>query len=157
MLSSLVNFPLYILLRDLLVHVIICHCDKWLPQHFTYIYSVDTTLYPYALPLIYISYSFSSLCLSCNLSSSLRLLHYWSYIQTDSIGDTQGFSGKTPITPSGGFSVETLTGVTLLWKTELNRSISTVEDGIPKWLQHYYKMCCKKGGCCERWACIIWR
>jgi len=26
------NFPLYILLRDLLVCVIICHCDKWLLQ-----------------------------------------------------------------------------------------------------------------------------
>ena len=50
----------------------------------------------------------------------------------DSIGDTQGFSSKTPIIPSGGFSVETLTGVTLSWKTELNRSISAVEDGIPK-------------------------
>jgi len=31
----------------------------------------------------------------------------------DSIGDAWGFSGKTPITPSRGFSVETLTGVTL--------------------------------------------
>jgi len=30
----------------------------------------------------------------------------------DSIGDAWCFSGKTPITPSGGFSVETLTGVT---------------------------------------------
>ena len=30
----------------------------------------------------------------------------------DSIGDTWGFSGKTPITPSRGFSIETLTGVT---------------------------------------------
>ena len=50
----------------------------------------------------------------------------------ESIGDAQGFSGKTPITPSGGFSVETLTGVTPLWKTELDRSISAVEDGIPR-------------------------
>jgi len=48
----------------------------------------------------------------------------------DSIGDAQGFSGKIPITPSRGFSVETLTGVTLLWKTKLNRSISAIEDGI---------------------------
>jgi len=47
---------------------------------------------------------------------------------------------------SGGFSVEILTGVTLLWKTELNRSISAIEDGIPGWLQHHHKMCCKKGG-----------
>jgi len=46
------------------------------------------------------------------------------------IGDTQGFSGKAPITPSGGFSIETLTGVTSLWKTELNRSISAMKDRI---------------------------
>jgi len=31
----------------------------------------------------------------------------------ENIGDAWGFSGKTPITPSGGFSVEILTGVTL--------------------------------------------
>jgi len=30
----------------------------------------------------------------------------------DSRGDAQGFSGKTPITPSRGFSIKTLTGVT---------------------------------------------
>jgi len=52
----------------------------------------------------------------------------------DSIGDARGFSGKTPITPSGDFSVETLTGVTPSWKTKLNRSISAVEDGISRWL-----------------------
>ena len=50
----------------------------------------------------------------------------------NSIGDAWGFSGKTPISPSRGFSIETLTGVTLSWKTELNRSISAVEDGIPR-------------------------
>ena len=49
----------------------------------------------------------------------------------ESIGDVRDFIGKTPITPSGGFSVEILTGVTLSWKTELNRSIPTMEDGIP--------------------------
>jgi len=38
------------------------------------IYSVDTLLYPYALPFIQSPYPFSSLCLSCNLSSSLRSL-----------------------------------------------------------------------------------
>ena len=32
----------------------------------------------------------------------------------DSIGDTWGFSSKTPITLNRDFSVETLTGVTLL-------------------------------------------
>ena len=31
----------------------------------------------------------------------------------DVIGDAQGFSGIAPIIPSGGFSVGTLTGVTL--------------------------------------------
>ena len=52
----------------------------------------------------------------------------------DVIGDAQGFSSIAPITPSRGFSVETLTGVTLLWKTKLNRSISTLKDEIPEWL-----------------------
>jgi len=64
----------------------------------------------------------------------------------ESIGDAQGFSGKTSITPSGGFSVEILIGVTLSWKTELNRSISAVKDRIPRWLQHCHEMCCEKGG-----------
>ena len=54
----------------------------------------------------------------------------------ESIEDTQGFIGKTPITLSRGFSIETLTGVTPSWKTELNRSIPTMEDGIPRGLQH---------------------
>ena len=66
------------------------------------------------------------------------------------IEDAQGFSGKAPITLSEGFSVEILTEVTPSWKTELNRSISTVEDRILKWLQHHQKMCCKKGGHCGR-------
>jgi len=75
----------------------------------------------------------------------------------ESIGDAQGFSGKTPIILSGGFSIETLTEVTLSWKTKLNKSISTVEDGIPGWLQHCHKTYCKKGGCHGRQACMIWR
>jgi len=75
----------------------------------------------------------------------------------DSIGDVQGFSGKTSITLSGGFSVKTLTGVTPSWKTELNRSISTMEDRIPRWLQHRHKTCCEKGGHHGRQACIVWR
>jgi len=64
---------------------------------------------------------------------------------------------KTPITLSGGFSVETLTGATPSWKTELNRSISAVEDGIPGGLQHHHKMCCEKGGRCGRQACRVQR
>ena len=75
----------------------------------------------------------------------------------DIIGDAWGFSGKASITPSRDFSVETLTGVTLLWKTKSNKSISAMEDRIPRWLQHYYKMCCEKSGCYGRQACIIRR
>ena len=75
----------------------------------------------------------------------------------DSIGDAQGFSGKTPITLSRDFSVETLAGVTLSWKTKLNRSISTVEDRIPRGLQYYYKTYYEKDGYRGRQACIIWR
>ena len=40
----------------------------------TCINSIDTFLYPYALLSIQFPYSFSRLCLSCNLSSSLRSL-----------------------------------------------------------------------------------
>ena len=74
-----------------------------------------------------------------------------------SIGDARSFIGKTSITPSRGFSVEILTGVTPSWKTELNRSISAVEDRTPGGLQHCHKMCCKKGGHRERQACMFWR
>jgi len=75
----------------------------------------------------------------------------------ESLGDAWGFIGKTPITLSGDFSIETLTGVTPSWKTKLNRSIPTVEDGIPGGLQHYHKTCCEKGSCCGRQACMFWR
>ena len=50
----------------------------------------------------------------------------------DIIGNAWGFSGKASIIPSRDFCVETLTGVTLSWKTELNRSISAMEDRIPE-------------------------
>ena len=73
----------------------------------------------------------------------------------ESIGDAQGFSSNTPITPSGGFSVETLTGVTPSWKTKLDRSISAMKDRIPRWMQHCHKMCCKKGGHRGRQACMF--
>jgi len=71
------------------------------------------------------------------------------------IGEAQGFSGKAPITLSRDFSVKILTGITLSWKTELNRSISAMEDGISRRLQHHHKMCCEKDSCHERQACII--
>ena len=74
-----------------------------------------------------------------------------------SIENTWGFSSNTSITPSRDFSVEILIGVTLSWKTKLNRSISTMEDGIPRWLQHHHKMCYEKGGCHGRQACMFWR
>jgi len=75
----------------------------------------------------------------------------------ESIGDARGFSSNTPITPSGSFSVETLTGLTPSWKTELNRSISVMEDGIPGGLQHRHETCCEKGGHRGRRACMVQR
>ena len=92
-----------------------------------------------------------------NYQTSKLQYNYQSYIQTDNIEDVQSFSIKAPITPSGGFSVETLTEVTPSWKTKSNRSISTMENRIPRWLQHRCKACCKKDGCYERQACIIRR
>ena len=73
----------------------------------------------------------------------------------ESIGNAQSFSSNTPITPSRSFSVETLTGLTPSWKTELNRSISVMEDRIPGGLQHCHEMCCEKGGHCGRRACMV--
>ena len=64
---------------------------------------------------------------------------------------------KTPITLNRSFSVETLTGLTPSWKTELNRSISVMEDGIPGGLQHHYETCCEKGGRRGRRACMVQR
>jgi len=75
----------------------------------------------------------------------------------ESIEDAQGFSSNTSITPSGSFSVETLTELTPSWKTELNRSISVMEDGIPRRLQHCHETCCEKGGCHRRQACMVQR
>ena len=97
-----------------------------------------------SIRVIFIDYQTSEL--QCN---------YQSYIQTDSIGDAWGFSGTTSITLSRGFSIETLTRVTQLWKTELNRSIPAVEDGIPRGLQHHHKTCCEKGGHYGRQACMF--
>ena len=76
---------------------------------------------------------------------------------TESIGETRSFSSITPITLSGGFSIETLTGVTPLWKTKLNRSITVLEDRIPGGLQYCHKTCCKKSGYCGRQTCMFWR
>jgi len=75
----------------------------------------------------------------------------------ESIRNARGFSSNTPITPSRSFSVETLTGLTPSWKTELNRSISVIEDGIPGRLQHRHEMCCEKGGRRGRRACMVQR
>ena len=40
------NFPLYILLRDLLICIIIYHCDKWLPQQPVSETSVSNSKWP---------------------------------------------------------------------------------------------------------------
>jgi len=64
---------------------------------------------------------------------------------------------KSTINDLDSFSVETLTGATLSWKTELNRSISAMEDGISRRLQHCHKTCCEKGGHHGRQACMVQR
>ena len=81
-------------------------------------------------------------------SSIIRLVNYsvtTSLIQSVSIGD------------AWGFSVETLTGATPSWKTELNRSISAMEDRRPGGLQHCHKTCCEKGSHHGRRACMVQR
>ena len=50
-------------------------CVYHIVELWTCINSVDTFMYPYALPILLFPYPSSSLCLSCNLSSSLRSLH----------------------------------------------------------------------------------
>ena len=45
--------------------------------------------------------------------------------------------------------------MTLLWKTESNRSISIIEDRISELLHYYYKACYEKGSYHRRWACIV--
>jgi len=116
----------YLALSPWFPHVLNPHVYL-IDEPWTCINSVDTFLYPYTLPILQFPYPFSSLCLSCNLSSSLRSLQ-------DIIEDAQSFSSKAPITPSRGFSVETLIVVTPSWKTKLNRSISAMKDGISGWL-----------------------
>ena len=81
-----------------------------------------------SIEVIFINYQTSEL--QCN---------YQSYIQRNTIGDAWGFRGIAPITTSGGFSIETLTGVqfyhgrlswievSLSWKTEfLDYCITTI-------------------------------
>ena len=46
-----------------------------------------------------------------NYQTSKLQCNYQSYIQVYNIEDVQGFSSIAPITPSGGFSGKTLTGV----------------------------------------------
>ena len=50
----------------------------------------------------------------------------------ESIGDAQGFSSNTPITPSRSFSVKTLTGLTPSWKTEYPESCSTAMKRVAR-------------------------
>jgi len=38
---------------------------------------------------------------------------------------------------------------------QVESSISTIEDRIPRWLKYCCKMCCEKGGCYERQALIV--
>ena len=66
--------------------------------------------------------------------------NYQSYIQVYTIEDTWGFSSIAPITPSRDFNGETLIDMkTLSQKTELDRSISVMEDRISELLYYHYK------------------
>jgi len=49
------------------------------------IYSVDTFLYPYTLPLVYHPFTSSSFCLKCNLSSKLSVVATTHYNSTRSM------------------------------------------------------------------------
>ena len=101
---------------------------------------------------IAIEYQKSSLIrvIFINYQTSELQCNYQSYIQRNTIGDAWGFRGIALIATSGGFSIETLIEVTPSQKTKSNRSISTMKNRIPKWLQHYHKACCKKDSCCRR-------
>ena len=60
------------------------------------------------------------------------------------------FSSKAPITLSGGFSVETLTGVSLPWKTEYPDDCSTVGRYVVRKVGLYnLKMI-------SLWGCNFW-
>jgi len=79
----------------------------------------------------------------------------------ESIGDAWGFSSNTPITPSGSFSVETLTGLTPSWKMEypegcstamrhVARKVATMEGGLV-WFGSGFTMGMLFP---DRWTCI---
>ena len=57
------------------------------------------------------------------------------------------FSSKAPITPSRGFSVEILTGVSLLWKTEYPDGYSTVGRHIVRKIGLYNLKMISLRGC----------
>ena len=60
------------------------------------------------------------------------------------------FSGKAPITLSGGFSVETLTGVSLPWKMEYPNGCSTAGRHVMRKMGlHNLKMILS-------WRCNFW-
>ena len=75
-----VLLPCFILAVSSCFHPHVCLVvDLW-----TSINSIDTFMYPYTLPILLFSYPSSSLCLSCNLSSSLRSLYCISHICVNS-------------------------------------------------------------------------
>jgi len=65
----------YILIDSSILPHVLYHYRHMFSRHmfslwFIGIYSVNTVLYPYALPIDYFLHSYSSLCLSCNLSQA---------------------------------------------------------------------------------------
>ena len=57
-----------ILINSSILPHVLYHCEHMFSSWFISIYSVDIVLYPYTLPIDHFLYSYSSLCLSCNLS-----------------------------------------------------------------------------------------
>ena len=73
--------------------------------------------------------------------------NYQSYIQIHTIGDVWGFSGIALITLSGGFSVETLTGVGLCHRRPSQIGVSLLQKTeSPDCCTNTIQVCCKKGG-----------
>ena len=95
-----------------------------------------------SIEVIFVDYQTSEL--QCN---------YQSYIQVYIIKDAQGFSSIAPIALSGGFSVETLTGVQLCHGRPSQIEISLLwKIKSPDCCTNTMQVCCKKDGHCRRQA-----
>ena len=95
-----------------------------------------------SIKVIFVNYQTSEL--QCN---------YQSYIQVYTIGDAWGFSDIASISPSRGFSVETLTEVQLCHRrpSQIGVSLSQKMES-PDYCTNVTQVCYKEGGHCGRQA-----